>query len=91
MEALIGAGVPYRVLTEAGTLDDVSVVCFTAAAGAYLIGKQPRVGAGAASGASAPSPTRGLFNILGKATEAVSIFGLADDAGAAAGDDAEEQ
>jgi len=84
--------IPYRVLAEAETPDDVADACALAAAGQFLVGKQGRqAGAAAVSladgtsqAARGPAPersaTKGLFNVFQKATEAVSIFGLKEQA-----------
>ena len=87
-EACCGADVwvPFRVLGEAASLDEVAACFETAAAGDYFVGtKKPRSSGGggtpnkgAESGVVAEG-LRGAFNVLSKAQKNVGIFGLSDD------------
>ena len=87
-ESVCGADVwvPFRVLGEAASLDEVAACFETAAAGEYFVGtKKPRSSGGggtpkqgAESGAIAEG-LRGAFNVLSKAQKNVGIFGLSDD------------
>ena len=87
-ESVCGADVwvPFRVLGEAASLDEVAACFETAAAGEYFVGtKKPRSsgGGGAAkkgaeSGAIAEG-LRGAFNVLGTAQKNLGIFGLSED------------
>ena len=82
--------VPFRPLSEVGTVAEAATIMDIATAGDFLVAK-PAAKAAPAN-PDARSPTKGLFNVFSKATAAVSIFGLADDdaapAAAAAEDDA---
>ena len=86
-ESVCGADVwvPFRVMGEASSLDEVAACFETAAAGDYFVGtKKPRSSSGgtpkkgAESGAIAEG-LRGAFNVLGKAQKNLGIFGLSDD------------
>ena len=88
-ESVCGADVwvPFRVMGEASSLDEVAACFETAAAGEYFVGtKKPRSSSGgggtpkkgAESGAIAEG-LRGAFNVLSKAQKNVGIFGLSDD------------
>ncbi len=88
-ESVCGADVwvPFRVMGEASSLDEVAACFETAAAGEYFVGaKKPRSSSGgggtpkkgAESGAIAEG-LRGAFNVLGKAQKNLGIFGLSDD------------
>ena len=86
-EAVCGADVwvPFRVMGEASSLDEVAACFETAAAGDYFVGaKKPRSSGGAAKKPGAESGAiaeglRGAFNVLGKAQKNLGIFGLSDD------------
>ena len=87
-ESVCGADVwvPFRVLGEAASLDEVAACFETAAAGEYFVGtKKPRSSGGggtpkqgAESGAIAEG-LRGAFNVLGTAQKNLGIFGLSED------------
>ena len=88
-ESVCGADVwvPFRVLGEAASMDEVAACFETAAAGDYFVGtKKPRSSGGgggtpkkgAESGAIAEG-LRGAFNVIGKAQKNLGIFGLASD------------
>lgn len=94
-DAVCGADVwvPFRVMSEAASLDEVASIFETAAAGEYYVGgKKPRSstsGGDSGSGGAAKKPAaesgaiaeglRGAFNVLGKAQKNLGIFGLSDD------------
>ena len=89
-ESVCGADVwvPFRVLGEAASMDEVAACFETAAAGDYFVGtKKARSSSGggggtpkkgAESGAVAEG-LRGAFNVIGKAQKNLGIFGLASD------------
>ena len=86
-ESVCGADVwvPFRVMGEASSLDEVAACFETASAGGYFVGtKKPRSSGGAAKKPGAESGAiaeglRGAFNVLGKAQKNLGIFGLSDD------------
>lgn len=89
--------VPFRPLSEVGTVAEAATIMDIATAGDFLVADpaakgNPFAKKAAPANPDARSPTKGLFNVFSKATAAVSIFGLADDdaapAAAAAEDDA---
>ena len=64
------------------TLDEAVDLCALGAAGGFMIDAQKEkkaFGGFTAASGETRSPTKGLFNVFSKATEAVSIFGLADE------------
>lgn len=79
--------VPFRPLSEVGTVAEAATIMDIATAGDFLVASPAK----GPANPDARSPTKGLFNVFSKATAAVSIFGLADDdaapAAAAAEDD----
>ena len=89
-ESVCGADVwvPFRVLGEAASMDEVAACFETAAAGEYFVGtKKPRSSSGGGGGAAKKGAEsgaiaeglRGAFNVLGTAQKNLGIFGLSED------------
>lgn len=91
-DAVCGADVwvPFRVMSEAASLDEVASIFETAAAGEYYVGgKKPRSSSPSSGGGTKEKPAaesgaiaeglRGAFSVLGKAQKNLGIFGLPDD------------